>query len=480
MLRFARLILVLALTSALTLPCGAANLLTNPGFELGPSGAVPTGWTRWNATWSSGYSATADSNATYSGTYGLNETITGNASFGVYQQVSVAAGTAHKLNGMWKAVTAGSSNWFEIILIDGAFNITQADSGSGMTVYNNVVAGWDPGALFNHLAPASWAWQPFSATYGNDVSPYIDNGVRTASGSTMTVVLKIGSNNSSTKPTVYFDDITLTTVPKATVSGPSTPLTRTGPVSFTVTFSEPITGFDSAADVQVNATGGAAAGSVAVAGSGSGPYTVTLLGISGSGTLGITVKADSAQCSDGNGNLASGASTTVRALASDGSIASAKGLADGASVELAGKTLYLKWPGFGYIEETDRTNGIRVEGAVSANQGYEVLLVGTLHKPAGQEPSITVATMVSGGAASVVPLGSKNSSLGSGMLDGLFVTAWGKVTSVGTNSYVIKDGSNDAGITVNTQAAPASGVGDSATVRGAAGISGAGRVIYAR
>jgi hypothetical protein len=438
---------------------------------------VPAGWTRWNASWSAGYSATAETIAAYAGSYGLKEAITGSASFGVYQQVNTTAGTAYKLNGMWRAVTAGSENWFEVILIDGPFSVQQADEGP--YVYNNIVAGWDAGPGFGHPAPASWAWQQFSASYGSAVSPYIHNGVRTAGGSKMTVVLKTGCA-SSTKPEVYFDGVTLTTVPKPAVSGPSAPLARTGPVSFTVSFDEPVTGFDSASDVQINATGGATAAAVAVTGNGSGPYTVTLSGISGSGTLGITVKADAAQDADGNENLAGSPSSTFRVLASDGSIPAVKGLTDGAPVELAGKALYLKWASFGYVEETNRTTGIKVDGAVSGNVGDEVLLVGTLRKVPGEEPCITVTTMASSGTASPGPLGANNRALRSTLADGLFVTAWGKVKSVGGNSYVISDGSDDAGITVNTQAAPAVNQGDTKSVAGAAGLSGGSRVMYAR
>ncbi len=463
---------------AVSLPCAAANLLTNPGFESGPSGGVPSGWTAWNSSWSSGYEAAAEPFSAYAGTYCLRELITGSASFGVYQTINVSPSKAYKLNGMWRAETAGSSNWFEIILIDGAFSITQADSGSGMTVFNNVVAGWDSNPSFGHPAPASWDWEPFSATYGNDVSPYIDNGVRIAGGNQMTVVLKIGGGFSGPKPTVYFDDVTLTPVPRATISGPSKQFTRTGPVSYTVTFDQPVTGFDSASDIQINATGDAAVGSVSI--SGTGPYTVTLSDITGGGTIGIAVKADAAVNSDGNGNLASSNSALFKVFASDGSIAAVKQMANGSTVELAGKSLYLKRSGLGYIEEPDRSCGIRVEGSVSAAQGDRVLLLGTLHKVAGEEVHIYVSTMVSDGPAPLIPFGATNAGLKSPMLDGRFVTAWGEVTSVGSNSYTISDGSDADGITVNTQGAPGVTLGDYKWLTGAAGNVGGNRVIYAR
>lgn len=468
---------LLVIVSALALPASAANLLTNPGFESGVQGTVPTGWTRWNASWSGGYYAITDSYAAYSDNYGLREYITGSASFGVYQEVTVTPGNAYKLNGMWRAVTAGPQNWFEIILLDGAFNIDQADSAPA--VFQNVVAGWDANAAFGHPAPANWAWEPFSATYGNEVSAYIENGTRTATGNKMTVVLKIGCA-STTKPTVYFDDITLTPVPKATVLAPSTQLTRNGPVTFQVSFTDPVTGFNSPSDVDVIATGTATAGTVTVTGGAMSPYMVTLSDITGGGYLSIRVKANAAQNADGNGNLASEISSPVCVLASDGSIAAVKGMGDGALVELAGKQLHLKQTGLGYIQELDRTAGIRLQGNVTGYLGDKVLLVGTLVKVAGEEPYVQVTTMAPNGGANVWPLGANNAAVRSRLLDGLPVMVWGIVRSVGATSYVISDGADPVGITINTQGPPTVVVGQFRRVIGAAGIPHGVRVVYER
>lgn len=198
--------LALLFVAACAAPAGA-NLLTNGGFETGSL----AGWTLWNATWSSGYAAAADPIAEYSGGYGLKLNITGSASFGVYQQVGVTPGQAYRLDGMWKGAS-GAGNWFEIILIDGPFNIDAADSAPG--VFQNVVTGYDSHPAFNYPAPWTFGWQSFASTYNQEVSDYIANGVRTASGSVMTVVLKIGSYNNTNKPTAYFDDVSLTLVPE--------------------------------------------------------------------------------------------------------------------------------------------------------------------------------------------------------------------------------------------------------------------------
>lgn len=199
----------LALVAALVVACVApasANLVGNGGFENGT-----VGWTTWSSTWSSGYTAIHDHAAAYSGNYGLKLQIGASASFGVWQKVAVTPGKQYKLDGIWKGM-GGTGNWFEVILLDGQFNRDYADDPK--YVFNNVVCGYDGNAAFGYPAPAEFGWQTFSSIYGNEVSPYIQNGVRTASGNFMTVVLKCGSYQNSVKPTAYFDNITLTEVPE--------------------------------------------------------------------------------------------------------------------------------------------------------------------------------------------------------------------------------------------------------------------------
>lgn len=100
------------------------------------------------------------------------------------------------------------------------------------------------------------------------------------------------------------------TAPSVTVlSGPSVSAANTGPVTYSVTFNEPVTGFNSAGDIDVQATGTAAPGLVEVAGSGAGAYTVTLSNINGNGSLKIAVKAGAASDAAGNANTVSAAST---------------------------------------------------------------------------------------------------------------------------------------------------------------------------
>lgn len=100
--------------------------------------------------------------------------------------------------------------------------------------------------------------------------------------------------------------------PGITISAPSPASTVTGPVTFTLTY----TGASSiVADftglISVTATGTAAAASVVVTGAGLLERTVTLSGITGSGTLAINVAAGTAEDEAGNTAGAAGPSETV-------------------------------------------------------------------------------------------------------------------------------------------------------------------------
>ena len=264
------------------------------------------------------------------------------------------------------------------------------------------------------------------------------------------------------------------------MGAPSVPLTRTGPVSYAVDFCEPVFGFSSSSDIQVNSTGGAAAGSVSITGSGAGPYTVTLSSITGGGTLGITVKAASCADGAGNANPAGSPSAVFTVLASDGSIRAAKALLNGAHVELGNKALCLKWPGFGYVEELNRTAGFQLQGLLAANEGDLVCLTGTIHAGEGGERYIVPDQISPCGMHSLKPLAASNRSLILPLMDGLFVKAWLTVKpgSVTGNSFVLTDGSDSAGIEVLTQGPPGVSDGDYVTLTGAAGFQDGARVIY--
>ncbi len=98
--------------------------------------------------------------------------------------------------------------------------------------------------------------------------------------------------------------------PTISISGPSASLTAGGPIAYTVTYADANfnTSTLTASNITLNATG-TAAGAVSV--SGSGPTrTVTLSGITGNGTLGISIAAGTASDLAGNLAPAAGPSST--------------------------------------------------------------------------------------------------------------------------------------------------------------------------
>jgi hypothetical protein len=101
-----------------------------------------------------------------------------------------------------------------------------------------------------------------------------------------------------------------TTAPTVAISSPSTDITAGGPVTYTVTYSD--ANFNAstlaAGNITLNPTGTATA-SVAVSGSGA-TRTVTLSGITGDGTLGISIAAGTATDLAGNSAPAAGPSAT--------------------------------------------------------------------------------------------------------------------------------------------------------------------------
>jgi hypothetical protein len=101
-----------------------------------------------------------------------------------------------------------------------------------------------------------------------------------------------------------------TTAPSVSIGAPSVALTRTGPVTYTVTYADtnsPVSTL-STGNITLNTTGNANA-TVGVSGSGT-TRTVTLSSITGDGTLGISIAAGTASDSAGNTAPAAGPSTT--------------------------------------------------------------------------------------------------------------------------------------------------------------------------
>ncbi|MBC7713566.1 MAG: S8 family serine peptidase [Rhizobacter sp.] len=100
--------------------------------------------------------------------------------------------------------------------------------------------------------------------------------------------------------------------PTLAISAPSALISKTGPITYTITYSGATAISLAAGNITLNKTG-TADGLVAVTGTGITTRTVTISGITGDGTLGISLAAATATDDAGNASLASSASTTFAA-----------------------------------------------------------------------------------------------------------------------------------------------------------------------
>lgn len=97
--------------------------------------------------------------------------------------------------------------------------------------------------------------------------------------------------------------------PSVTIGAPSTASTKTGPVTYTITYANAASITLSSSDVTLNQTG-TAFGTVAVSGTGTTTRTVTISNITGDGTLGISIAAGTAVDAGGKPAHEAGPSVT--------------------------------------------------------------------------------------------------------------------------------------------------------------------------
>lgn len=162
-------------------------------------------------------------------------------------------------------------------------------------------------------------------------------------------------------------------------------------------------------------------------------------------------------------------------------LSEARAVADGVSVSLSGKIVHLKRTAFAYVEEADRSSGMRIQGEISAaSDGAVVSLRGWMATSIAGERFIEVRSLAVTGTAQVAPLGTVVRGVASRLLDGLSVTVWGRVGAGPlATSFTLSDGSGGPGVPVFTVSPHGLSEGELVTVTGAAGWDGI-RVIHAR
>lgn len=204
------------------------NLLANGDFETGDA----TGWTGWQSPWGGSFVRDfAHDEAGREGNYCLklgSPSTTG--SFGVYQQVAVEPGKTYRIDASWRGQKTGPSNWFEILLLDGSFDIDQADSGGEAVVRTNYMYAYDNliGTGVGGSVGTTFGWLRAHTQNGTSYDYNSRHGERTATGSTMTVVLKAGNTGEGGEGVAaWFDSVSLVEVAEeqvvATVRDPQDP-----------------------------------------------------------------------------------------------------------------------------------------------------------------------------------------------------------------------------------------------------------------
>ena len=178
-----------------------------------------------------------------------------------------------------------------------------------------------------------------------------------------------------------------------------------------------------------------------------------------------------------------------------GSVGAAKMLPDGTYVSIAGRiatTSAADFSGFFYIEEEDRSSGIRVTVSAAVPgllRGKVVNAVGTLGTtPEGERCLTGPIVIIVSTHAPLTPLGMPNRSVGGGEFGipplgqcgvlggaglnniGLIIKSWGRVIEAGSDYIVIDDGSSTPVRVSTAGMAGIPGVGNYVTVVGISSI----------
>jgi hypothetical protein len=179
--------------------------------------------------------------------------------------------------------------------------------------------------------------------------------------------------------------------------------TTTGPIKFTVVFSEPVTGF-TASDVDLSSSTVGGTLSASVSGSGT-TYNVSVTGMSGSGTVVATVPASVVTDVAGNQNLASTSTdntvTFGSAVAPTVTINQAAGQADPTNASPVTFAVHFSDAVTGFVGSDVQFTGSTVGGTLSASVSGS-----------GQDYTVTVTGM--NGTGTVVASIPANSAVNSG------------------------------------------------------------------
>ncbi|MCC6483792.1 MAG: metallophosphoesterase, partial [Armatimonadetes bacterium] len=188
-----------------------------------------------------------------------------------------------------------------------------------------------------------------------------------------------------------------------------------------------------------------------------------------------------ARATDSNTARATSAPVFVYVVENKDSAGAARRASDGTAVSVHGLvvSLAVEDEGFFYAQQPDGSAGLRIDSASVAPVGAKIDVRGIVATLANGERALTDALWSATGTGPLVVRGTKNASVGgSGYIgdsanltnQGLLVRAWGRVTKVSTDYFLMDDGSDvpsgdtEAGIKVI--GAPLPAAGDYVTVVG--------------
>lgn len=191
-----------------------------------------------------------------------------------------------------------------------------------------------------------------------------------------------------------------------------------------------------------------------------------------------------------SGPVSSGASVYANAY---GTLAEAMNNPDSTPVILdSTKLVSANFGGFCYVQESDRSRGLRIDGSWPWAPGSPIRIAGRLATANGQRQLDNAETSLGGVGASLRPVMIKIAAIGGKSPDphtpgisgaihcynvGLLITTVGRVVYQGSGLIVLTDGSGP-GVTVYTDASPS--VGSFVAVTGIACVDPGGRTILTR
>ncbi|GEM_PF-1450793 len=155
-------------------------------------------------------------------------------------------------------------------------------------------------------------------------------------------------------------------------------------------------------------------------------------------------------------NVTLAMSPTITVAETLSRISAAKGYADGRVVHLTDKVLSAKIGSVSWIQEPDRSSGIRINVGASAALGTKLSVAGKLLTIDGERTLDEAVVLGTGPAVALDPLGLRNGVIGGGSLNihtpgilggigtnniGLLVTTFGRITFAGSGFFYVDDGS---------------------------------------